>query len=379
MLKKVFLLLFALALASVLGCAAGQGDPGNGDEEDWKIGIMSSPVTQNEEEYRIAEHLVERYGADRILHATFPDRFMDDQETIVTNMLELASTPGMRAIIMVQAVPGAAAAVDKVREQYPDILFLLGSPQEDPGAIARTADIILDSDDIKRGDLIVEHAAAIGAEVVVHYSFPRHLAVPMLAERRRAMKERAEELGLLFIDEDVPDPVGEGGVPGAHRFITEDVPLKISQYGKNTLFFGTNSAMVEPLIRATAEAGGISPGLYSLSSYPSLPEALGIEIPGDREGDVPWLLEQINQKLAEAGAPGLLPAWTVPLNMLYLEAGVEYAIAWINGNTGGRVDKAKLAEIMQDITADPVNLSEYPGIVNYFLYSPGSIIFSTRL
>jgi hypothetical protein len=32
---------------------------------------------------------------------------------------------------------------------------------------------------------------------------------------------------------------------------------------------------------------------------------------------------------------------------MYIEAGVEYAIEWINGNTNGRNDKAKLVKIME--------------------------------
>jgi predicted ATP-grasp superfamily ATP-dependent carboligase len=160
------------------------------------------------------------------LHTTYPDRFMQEQETTITNMLEMASTPGVKAIIMVQAVPGAVAAVDKVRETYPDMLFILGSPQEDPDIIAKKGDIVLNTDDLGRGYQIAEHAKAMGAEVLVHYSFPRHMSIEMLAQRRVMMKERAEELGMLFVDEDAPDPTGDAGVPGTQQFIMEDVPRK---------------------------------------------------------------------------------------------------------------------------------------------------------
>ncbi len=376
--KSLFLLLVFAMVFSLIGCGQQDAAPAPDEpaaEDDWKIGIMSSTVTQNEEEFRMAAQMQEKYGADRILHTTYPDKFMDEQETTITNMLEMASTPGVKALIMVQAVPGAVAAVDKVRELYPDMLIILGSPQEDPDIIAQKGDIVLNTDDLGRGDQIAEHAKALGAEVLVHYSFPRHMSIEMLAERRRMMKEKAEELGMLFVDEDAPDPTGDAGVPGTQQFIMEDVPRKIAQYGPNTAVFGTNCAMQEPLIRQAIEYGGIFPVQCCPSPYHALPAALGIEVPEDKKGDVPWMIEQLGIKCAEAGASGRVATWPVPVNMMYIEAGVEYAIEYLNGNTNGKVDKAKLVSIMESIAGGSVTLTEYPGTDNYFLYLSDHIIF----
>jgi hypothetical protein len=377
MFKKSLMILLVLAMVvSMAGCGREAAvDPGPEPDDDWKIGIMSSTVTQNEEEFRMAAEMQERYGKDRILHTTYPDRFMQEQETTITNMLEMASTPGVKAIVMVQAVPGAVAAVDKVRELYPDILFILGSPQEDPDVIAQKGDIVLNTDDLGRGYQIAEHAAAMGAEVLVHYSFPRHMSIEMLAERRRLMKERAEQLGLLFVDEDAPDPTGDAGVPGTQQFIMEDVPRKIEKYGANTAVFGTNCAMMEPLIRQSIECGGIFPVQCCPSPYHAYPSALAISVPDAYKGDVPWMLTQIEAKVGEAGATGRVATWPVPVNMMYIEAGVEYAIEWIKGNTNGKVDKAKLVEIMEKIADGSVSLTEYPNTNNYFLYLSDHIIF----
>jgi hypothetical protein len=43
----------------------------------------------------------------------------------------LAANPDVKAIVFVQAVPGAAAAIDKVRETRPDMLFIAGVAAED--------------------------------------------------------------------------------------------------------------------------------------------------------------------------------------------------------------------------------------------------------
>ena len=111
------------------------------------------------------------------------------------------------------------------------------------------------------------------------------------------------------------------------------------------------------------------------SPYHALPAALGIEVDDAHKGDVPWMLEQIDAKVVEAGAAGRVGTWPIPVNMMFIEAGVEYARAWINGETNGRVDKVKLVEIMEDIAGGSVQLTEYTGTTNYFLYLSDHIVF----
>ncbi len=374
MFRKTSLVLLLAAVLSLVGC--GQVTD---SEEGWKIGIMSSTVVQNEEEFRMAQEMQRRYGAERILHTTHPDRFVQEQETTIINMLEMASDPAVRAIIMVQAVPGAAAAVDKVRKIHPDMLIILGSPQEDPELIAEKGDIVLNIDDVGRGYQIAEHAHAMGAEVVVHYSFPRHMSIELLAQRRALIKQRAEELGMLFVDEEAPDPTSDAGVPGTQQFIMEDVPRKIEQYGPQTAVFGTNCAMMEPLIRQAVDYGGLFPVQCCPSPYHGFPTALGIEVPDEHKGDVPWILRAIDAKITQNNAQGRAGTWPVPVNMMYIEAGVEYAIGWINGDITERVDKAALVSIMEKITGGEVTLTEHVGTDNYFLYLSDHIIFTGDL
>jgi hypothetical protein len=87
-------------------------------ESTYKIGVMTGTVSQGEEEFRAAENMKEMYG-DMIVLSTYPDRFMQEQETTITNMMAMASDPDVKAIVMVQAVPGAAAAIARVREVNP--------------------------------------------------------------------------------------------------------------------------------------------------------------------------------------------------------------------------------------------------------------------
>lgn len=380
MLKKLFLLFLALTLVvSVAACGGTDTDDDpNGDEDEiaWKIGIMTGTVTQNEEEFRMAEQMQQEFGSDRIVITTYPDRFMQEQEVTISNMLELAQDPDMKAIIMVQAVPGAAAAVDRVREIRPDILIILGSPQEDPDMIATKGDIVINTNDLGRGYQIAEHAHAMGAEVIVHYSFPRHMSIEMLAERRRMMKERAEELGIQFIDEDAPDPTSDAGVAGTQMFISEDVPRKIEQYGPNTAVFGTNCAMMEPLIAQAIENGGIFLVQCCPSPYHALPAALGIAVPDEKKGDFEWILSEIEAKVIELGAAGRVATWPAPVNMMYIQAGTYYAIEWIEGKITSKNDQAALMRIIDEVLdGSPYELELYPNTENYYLFLAEHIIF----
>lgn len=85
---------------------------------------------------------------DNIVTATYPDNFSTETETTIANVVSLASDPEVKAIVFVQAVPGAAAAIDKVRETRPDMLFICGVVAEDPAVMASKADICFLADEL---------------------------------------------------------------------------------------------------------------------------------------------------------------------------------------------------------------------------------------
>jgi hypothetical protein len=372
--SKLSLLVVALLIASTLSVFATGTKEGAAATKEYKIGIMTGTVSQNEEEFRKAEAIQKVYGANRILIATYPERFMQEQETTISNMMAMASDPLVKAIVFVQAVPGAAAAIDRVRQVRPDILFVLGVPGEDPDMIAGKGDIVLQTNDLARGAQIAQKAKAMGATTLVHYSFPRHMSYEQLSARRTLMKAAAEKIGLRFVEADAPDPTGDAGVPGTQQFIMEDVPRKVTQYGANTAFFGTNCSMQEPMIRQVMATKAIYPVQCCPSPYHALPNALGIAVPSERKADVAWMLAEEKTKIAAAGMTGRVATWPVPVNQMYMDAGVQYAMAYVEGRTSGKVDKAKLVAIMENIAGGKVELTEYTSqktkvtYNNYFMY-----------
>lgn len=395
--KRILALLLAsLMLMSVLaGCSSGSTDTGGeaeappaGDSDvavepdvdegnGFKIGIMTGTVSQGEEEFRAAQNMQAKYGEDMILHVTYPDKFAQETETTISQVASMAADPDVKAIVITQAVTGTAAAIDRVKETRDDIVFILGSPHEDPATIAARGDILLDVDQIARGSSIVELAAEMGAETFVHYSFPRHMQMELLATRRDGFKAKAEELGMNFVEVDAPDPTGDAGVPGAQQFILEDVPRQVDNYGENVAFFSTNCGMQEPLIKQSLETGAIYPEQCCPSPYHAYPGALGIEIPEDKAGDIGYVSQQITEKVAEKGGTGRFATWMMPANPTTIEAGVAYGIEYAQGNVG-KNDYDAMIEIFNDIAGEKgveAQFSTLEGTENYLLFIIGSQIF----
>ncbi|MCI8764273.1 MAG: DUF3798 domain-containing protein [Lachnospiraceae bacterium] len=315
--------------------------------EDFKIGIITGTASQGDEEITQANKMKEKYG-DMIVTSTYPDNFTTETETVISNTVAMASDPAVKAIIWCQAIPGTAAAIDKVRETRPDMIFIVGTPGEDPGVINPKADIVLQVDEPGCGIVIPPQAKKQGAKTMIHYSFPRHMSYALIVARHENLKKYCAENDIELVDVTAPDPTGDSGITGAQQFILEDVPRQIEKYGKDTVFFTTNCGMQEPLIRSVFENGAI----YSLQCCPSpfhaFPAALNIDMAG-HEADVDYMMEQLQAKVTEANMGGRVSTWGVPCNMLFISAGVEYAKKVLEGETNGAVlDEALLRSTIQE-------------------------------
>lgn len=298
-----------------------------------KIAIVTNTLSQNEEEYRSAQEMVSRYGEDKVSHVLWPDNFMTEQEQMISTITKIGSDPEVKALIINQAVPGTNAAVDKLLETRDDMFIAYCAPQENPPDVSQRADLILQPDELGMGNSIPEQAKKMGAETFVHYSFPRHMSVVLLAARRDLMIAKCEEIGLKFVFATAPDPTGDAGVPGAQQFILEDVPKLVKEYGKNTAFFSTNCAMQTPLIKAVYDAGAIYPQPCCPSPYHGFPAALGIESSGYTVDAMAQVISETAKKLKEGGVLGRMSTWPVPVAMMNTIAASEYAIKWINGQS----------------------------------------------
>ncbi len=345
----------------------------------FKIGLVTGTVSQNEEEYRGGEYAAAKYG-DMIIHVTYPDMFMTEQETTIAQIVQLAYDPEVKAIIVNQAVPGTVPALRRVQEMRPDIFTIAVSPQEDPWIVIDTVDIALNTDDLDRGRTIPMVAKEMGAEVFLHYTFPRHMSIEFLARRRDIMRETCAELGIRFVELAAPDPTGEGGITATQQFMMEDIPRQIATYGPNTAVFGTNCAMMEQIITQVIATGALFPEQCCPSPAHAYPSALGIEITPEmseqiQAGNMTPLVEAIDAKVKELGAGGRLGTWPIALPYEYSKAGVEIAIALIEGRI--TPDDIEGVRAIMEESAGGISLefTRWDPSGNYYFINVGSIIF----
>ena len=316
--KKLSFILLTLTVSAAVAFASGGGQQqkgtgsGTAASSGFHIGVVTGTVSQSEDDLRGAEELIRRYGrtADGgiIQHITYPDNFMDQQETVITQVTTLADDPLMKAIVMNQAIPGAAEAFRRVRERRPDILLFAGQPHEDPLIIQKAADLSINADFISRGYTIPWVAKQLGADTFVHISFPRHMSYETLGRRRYIFEEACKDLGLKFVLITAPDPLSDVGIAGAQQFILEQTPQWIDTYGKNAAFFPTNDAHTEPLMKQLFIYGGIFPEGSLPSPIYGYPGALGIDLSAET-GNFPAILKKVEEAVIAQGGAGRFGTW----------------------------------------------------------------------
>ena len=106
--KKILVSLFMMILSIIsLG------------EEKYHIGIVTGTVSQSEDGLRGAEEAIKIYGSGdkggEIVHITFPDNFMQEMETTISQIVSLADDPKMKVVIMGESIPGTVEAFRRIR------------------------------------------------------------------------------------------------------------------------------------------------------------------------------------------------------------------------------------------------------------------------
>jgi hypothetical protein len=349
--KKVIVSMFVMGLILVFGiCGNVQNSltvnaaktSVKAKKADYVIGIMTSTVSQSEEPYRAAQRLKASHPG-HVVVVTFPDNFASEQETTISTALSLAANPKVKAIVFSQALLGTAAAAQKVREVRPDILIVCGSFNESAATLSSVSDVFYRENIPKMGYQIVQQAVKSGVTTIVHYSFPRHLAFQPMAQRLQNIKIEAAKHGIKVVEVTTPDPTSDAGTAGTQQFVLEDVPRQVQKYGVKTLFFGTNTAQLEPMCKqAVVSKSYYYPSVQSV--YCGFASALGLAIPKANAFDKDYYVKAITNKLAKVGCTGHMGCWTVPIETLQIEGGFNYAEAYCQGKTKGAKFNLKVFE-----------------------------------
>jgi hypothetical protein len=338
MVKRSIVSMFAMGLILAAGVCgnvqnSSTANAAKAKKADYMIGIMTSTVSQGEEPYRAAQKLKKAYPG-HVVVVTFPDNFASEQETTISTALSLAANPKIKAIVFSQSLLGTAAAAQKIREVRPDILIVCGSFNESPATLSAVSDVFYRENIPKMGYQVVRQALDAGVKTIVHYSFPRHLAFQPMAQRLQNIKIEAAKHGIKVVEVTTPDPTSDAGTAGTQQFVLEDVPRQVQKYGKNTLFFGTNTAQLEPMCKqAAATKSYYYPSVQSV--YTGFAAALGLAIPKRNAFNKEYYEKAITNKLAKMGCAGHMGCWMVPIETLQIEGGFYYAQAYCQGKTKG--------------------------------------------
>lgn len=364
--KRIIALLLLLAMIFTLGACGGTQNKDAGDtaaegkteekhDTAGKIGIMTGTIAGSEEEYRAAEAWQIKLGEDRVVIQTYPDNFMKEQETTISNLLSLVSDPDIKAVVFCQAVPGATAAIAKAKEKRPDILYINGGPGEDPATITSVADIVVDMDAYTNAVDMIDRAVEMGAETVIYYAFPRLLGYEKVAIARDLAIARCEEVGVEFVQVIIPDPQSDAGPAGTQQFCKEDVPKQLEKYGPKTAFWDLNTMSSAATIKAIEDAGmGIYMNSSQSSPFQGYPEAFNIAVPGDKKGDAEWMVEELRKHNAEMGNTGRFSVRATPNVVNCMNTGVAYAEKFIAGETDGKVDMEALKRAYAEVCNVPI-------------------------
>jgi len=363
------------------------GEPTGGvveDTGDYHIGIATLGYGQSEDEIRGAEALVAKYGSvqsgGKVQHIVLPDNFAEEQETVISMIAGLADDPLMKAVIVNQGIPGTAAGFQKIRDAgRDDILLLTSMPQDDPNVISAVADVVVNSNDFGRGYYDIVRARDMGATTFVHMSFPRHMSVETLSRRRNMFEEACKDFGIEFVFVTVPDPASEVGIPGAQQAVFDMMPRLVDQYGKDAIYFTTNTALHEPIIQRVAELGAMFLNQDDMSPNCGYPGALGLDLSAQM-GDWWAMTLEIEKEIVAKGQSGRMGTW--PYSYLYCgTTGLyELAVQMLEGKGSGDIQNDLMAAF-QAITPGcdwvPELYKDADGneIGNYYLLSMETYIF----
>ena len=319
-----------------------------------KIAIITNGASLGVDIFCAADQLIEKYGAEKIIHVCWPEDFMTRQDEIINMVARLAEDMEIKVLILNQAIPGTNAAIDKFRETRNDVFIIYCIIHESISESSRHANLILELNELDIGSAMVKQAKKQGAKVFVHYSSPRHMALAPLAKRRDLIRDACMAEGIQFVHITAPDPAGPAGLATAQQFILDEVPKLAARYGEDTAFFATKCALQAPLIKAVVDCHAIYPQPCCPSPFHGFPEALGIKT-GEGVDDLKYIISEACRIAAEKDMTDRLSTWPVSASMMFTNAGAEYAIKWINGEVSrNRIDSRVLEECMSDYIKEVV-------------------------
>ncbi|MEG2288846.1 MAG: DUF3798 domain-containing protein [Clostridium sp.] len=379
MIKRIIASVLVLTSLAFVGCGNTTSNDKSGENKrtDFKIGIVTPTLSVAEDEFRAGENMKKKYP-DMVEHVTLPENFSTEIETAISQITNFANDEAVKAIVVVSGQSGLLPALQKVKEQRPDIITITAPIWDDPELMSQYIDINLDTNWAERGRTIVELAKSMGSKTFIHYSFPTHLAKESVSKRKDMMEATCKALGMEFVEIVTPDPQTGNGPTAMQQFLNEDIPRQIEKYGPETNIFGSNCGMYEVILSKALELKYTVAEQCCPTPTQAYPTVMNLEIEEADITNFDKINDMISEKAKEKGMDGRLGGWPIPASIFLPEYAVELAKYIIdNGKTAGDVLNVeflnKFAKDTFDVEVDFAPLKE--GSKNYFMFIMDQIVY----
>ena len=352
------------------------------EPKEYHIGIVTfGGDSHYHDETLGAEALIAQYGSvedgGMIKHRAGIHEAPEGQ---IYDIVRLADDPLMKAIIINPGDWLTADAIERIKDAgRDDIILLAQMPHPAKPLLYELADVVVSLDDFTRGYYDIARVKEMGASTFVHMTFPRHMSVEILSRRSNMFEEACKDLGIQFVSVTVPDPASEVSVADAQQQVYDLMPHLVDLYGKDAIYFSTNTALQKPIIKRVLELGG----LFLNQDYPSdsfsYPGALGLDLTALR-GDWWATTQEIEKDIISKGQSGRMGTFAYSFDYCGTTALFRLAVDMIEGKVSGDLKKDLLSayqsetpgcEWRAEIFVDP----EGAKIDNYYLLSMETYIF----
>jgi len=357
--KKIVLAVVVIMMVGILaGCGNQAAQTTGQGTVDYKIGVVTPTLSTSEDEFRAADMMAKKYPGI-VKHITLPENFSTEIETGISQITSLADDPKVKAIIVISGQAGLLPALQRVEEMRPDIITMTAPIWDDPVLMSKYVDVNLDTDWVKRGETIARKAKSMGANTIIHYSFPTHLAKEVIAQRKDMMEKTAKELDMKWVEVVTPDPQTGDGTAPMLQFLREDIPRQIDKYGTDTNIFGTNCPMYDVIIDEALKLKFLVAEQCCPTPTQAYPTVMALEISNEDAWDFDKINNMIREKSQAAGMTNRLGGWPVPVTVFIPQYAVELAKKMIEDPGFDYNSVQQLDQFAKEVTGHSVTFSKF--------------------
>ncbi|MCL2108237.1 MAG: DUF3798 domain-containing protein [Oscillospiraceae bacterium] len=241
------------------------------------------------------------------------------------------------------AAPESATEEPEIQSNAPDVSEVSEDLEvsENSELLEEAVYLTLVFDYEKMAEILPVKAQELGADTIIYF---RHETEPdsdyVETERHRIMREKCDEIGLLFVEQPFYHPTCGSDYA---RFMGEEVSPIVEEYGTDSVIVGLDNWRVFSMrtIFVPTHQGWfecpIGINQYRFSNYNS-------------EDEIPRQIEVARENLAEIGELGRVASWAMPMKTLFALAAAEYGDISENSEQG--IDLIRLEKIMRDIITE---------------------------